>query len=89
MIHEDMKREGFDCEIKEGYAVWGPAGCWHLWIEDQEGNKYDLGQELSKIPVNLVETLPDGVQLMSDPKFDFSSEYKEYLEDPKKYFSTK
>lgn len=89
MAYEDLKRGGYDCVLKEGYATWGPVGCWHLWIEDPDGNKYDVGQELSKIPVSLVETIPEGTQIMNDPKIDFSSEYKEYLEDPKKYFTKK
>ena len=86
MIYEDLLREGFQCSLKEGYAIWGPAGCWHLWIEDDQGNQYDLGQALSKIKVTLTDTVPEGTQIMNDPKIDFSAEYKEYLEDPKAYF---
>lgn len=86
MAYEDLRRAGFDCTLREGYAVWGPAGCWHLWIEDSQGNQFDLGQTLSNIPVSLVEKVPEGVQVMSDPKINFSDEYKSYLEDPKKYF---
>lgn len=89
MIYEDLKREGFQCRLKEGYAIWGPAGCWHLWIEDDQGNQYDLGQTLSKIKVTLTDTVPEGTQIMNDPKFDFSAEYKEYLENPKAYFIKK
>lgn len=87
-IWEEMCRQGIDCSLVHGFACWGPAGCWHLWIEDPDGNQYDLGQTLSGIKVNLVTELPDGSTRVGTEQ-DGENEYKVYLEDPKKYWKSR
>jgi hypothetical protein len=86
-IWEEMCRQGIDCTLVDGYACWGPAGCWHLWIEDSSGNQYDLGQSISGIKVNLVTDLPEGTKRVGT-EHDGCDEYKIYMEDPKKYWQS-
>ena len=82
-----MVRQGCECELKTGFACWGPAGCWHIWIEDTEGVQYDLGQSLSGITVTLLSELPEGSENIGTGEGE--DEYKVYLEDPKAYWTMK
>lgn len=84
-----MRRQGVECSVKTGFACWGPAACWHLWIEDNEGNKYDLGQSLSGIPVTLMEELPDWIKRVDNESTTAETEYKLYIDDPKAYWTGK
>lgn len=84
-----MQRQGIDCFIKTGFACWGPAACWHLWIEDSDGNKYDIGQSLSGIQVTLLEELPEWVKRVDNDSTTAETEYKLYMDDPKAYWTGK
>lgn len=88
LAHEHLVRQGFtDAKVQTGYAIWGTHGCWHIWIECN-GIQLDAGQSIVKIPVTLVDKLPEGTVLMGDSK-TFQEEYELWLEDPKKYFKCK
>lgn len=87
LAHEQLVRMGHtDAQVVQGYAVWGTHGCWHIWIECDD-KQLDVGQSLVKIPVRLVKDLPEDTTLMGDSK-SFEDEYKEWIDDPKKYFKT-
>jgi hypothetical protein len=88
-IWEEMCRQGVECSIKTGFACWGPAACWHLWIEDSDGVRYDLGQSISGINVTLLEELPDWIKRVDSDSTSPETEYKLYIDDPKGYWTGK
>lgn len=87
LIYEDLLRKGHSVQIVPGFACWGTHGCWHLWIES-DGTVLDVGQEMFKIPVLHLKELPNGTERVDKTPSDFEEEFKLWVEDPKKYFSS-
>ncbi len=90
-LREELKRKG---EIVQGYAIIEDSGekIQYYWVEDSEGNVYDVCFEFARLNNPVVENIKYILVKESNEHFDKDDHaqelFKLYLDEPSKFWKT-
>lgn len=89
VVHHNalLKRTIPDSKLVQGYVLSNDgSACWHCWVQDSAGNRYDVASTLSAL-FEYSETLPDGFKEMQHENITSNKElYAVYTENQKTFW---
>jgi len=70
-----------------GYALCQNQACWHCWVEDSEGKKYDVSSGILSMPFEYSSDVPENCKEMEHEMITENKRLFElYKRDPKQFW---
>lgn len=86
-----LKKKGISTKLVTGWVTGHSDACWHVWLEDDNMNSYDIVGMLAKVKepnladFTLTKEKPDDRHIIVEGE-EYMSEFALYEKDPKQYW---